>query len=126
MRIHGQKEFETVLAVSQLLFDPKADAGTLKSLDARTLAQVAEEIPAPQVPMSLLQNGANLLDFLSENTGILPSRSEAKKAIQNNAISVNKQKISDLNASVSAADLLHGKFIMVENGKKNKFLVQVG
>lgn len=126
VRIHGQKEFETVLAVSQLLFDPKADAGTLKSLDARTLAQVAEEIPAPQVPMSLLQNGANLLDFLSENTGILPSRSEAKKAIQNNAISVNKQKISDLNASVSAADLLHGKFIMIENGKKNKFLVQVG
>ena len=125
VRIHGQKEFETVLAVSQLLFDPKADAGTLKSLDARTLAQVAEEIPAPQVPLEVVQNGANILDFLSENTGILPSRSEAKKAIQNNAISVNKQKISDLNSTVSAADLLHGKFLMVENGKKNKFLVRI-
>mgnify|MGYP003378162841 CR=1 FL=1 len=126
VRIHGQKEFETVLAVSQLLFDPKADAGTLKSLDARTLTQVAEEIPAPQVSMSVVQNGADILDFLSENTGILPSRSEAKKAIQNNAISINKQKISDLNTSISAVDLLHGKFVMVENGKKNKFLVQVG
>ncbi|GAB4489003.1 MAG: tyrosine--tRNA ligase [Saprospiraceae bacterium] len=125
VRIHGQQEFDTVLAVSQLLFDPKADTATLRSLDARTLAQVAEEIPAPQVPMPVIQNGANILDFLSENTGILPSRSEAKKAIQNNAISVNKQKISDLNATVTAADLLHGKFIMVENGKKNKFLVQV-
>lgn len=126
VRIHGQKEYDTVLSVSQLLFDPKADAGTLRSLDARTLAQVAEEIPAPQVPLSVVQNGVNILDFLSENTGILPSRSEAKKAIQNNAISVNKQKISDLNASISTADLLHRKFVMVENGKKNKFLVQVG
>ncbi|MCE7925689.1 MAG: tyrosine--tRNA ligase [Haliscomenobacteraceae bacterium CHB4] len=126
VRIHGQKEFDTVLAVSQLLFDPKADAATLRSLDARTLAQVAEEIPAPPAPLSAVQNGVNILDFLSEYTGILPSRSEAKKAIQNNAISVNKQKISDLGATVSSADLLHGKFIMVENGKKNKFLVQVG
>lgn len=125
VRIHGRGEFDNVLAVSQLLFDPKADAATLRQLDARTLAQVAEEIPAPQVPASVLQNGADILGFLSENTGILSSRSEAKKAIQNNAISINKQKISDLNATVSTADLLHGKYIMVENGKKNKFLVQL-
>lgn len=125
VRIHGRSEFDNVLAVSQLLFDPKADAATLRQLDARTLAQVAEEIPAPEVPASVLQNGADILGFLSENTGILSSRSEAKKAIQNNAISINKQKISDLNATVSTADLLHGKYIMVENGKKNKFLVQL-
>jgi tyrosyl-tRNA synthetase len=75
--------------------------------------------------LAVVQNGANILDFLSENTGILPSRSEAKKAIQNNAISINKQKISDLNTTVSASDLLHGTFIMVENGKKNKFLVRI-
>ncbi len=126
VRIHGQQEYETVLAVSRLLFDPKADAGTLRSLDARTLAQVAEEIPSPQMAASAVRNGAGILDFLSELTGILPSRSEAKKAIQNNAISINKQKISDLNAIVSAADLLHGRYIMVENGKKNKYLVQAG
>ena len=124
VRIHGQKEYETVLAVSRLLFDPKADAGALRSLDARTLAQVAEEIPSPQIAASSIQNGAGILDFLSELTGILPSRSEAKKAIQNNAISINKQKISDLNATLSPADLLHGKYVMVENGKKNKYLVQ--
>ncbi|MBX2890221.1 MAG: tyrosine--tRNA ligase [Saprospiraceae bacterium] len=124
VRLHGQEEYESVLAVSKLLFDPKADAGTLHGLDARTLSQVAEEIPSPKVALSVVQNGADILDFLSEKTGILPSRSEAKKAIQNNAISVNKQKISDLNTTVSAADLMHGKYIMVENGKKNKFLVR--
>ncbi|HND88977.1 MAG TPA: tyrosine--tRNA ligase [Saprospiraceae bacterium] len=124
VRIHGQAEFDKVLAVSQLLFDPKAGPDTLRSLDAATLTQVAEEIPSPQVPLSLLSDGTDLLDFLSEKTGILPSRSEAKKAIQNNGISINKVKISDLNAMPAASDLLHGRFLMVENGKKNKHLIQ--
>ncbi|MEZ4965309.1 MAG: tyrosine--tRNA ligase [Saprospiraceae bacterium] len=124
-RIHGKQEYETVLAVSQLLFDPKADAATLRSLNADTLAQVAEEIPSPEIAGSVVQNGAGILDFLSENTGILPSRSEAKKAIQNNAISINKRKINDLGAVINAEELLHGRFIMIENGKKNKFLVRV-
>ena len=125
IRIHGEEAFQNVLAVSELLFDPKAGPETLRRLDAPTLAQVAEEIPSPEVNMSVLQDGANILDFLSEHTGILSSRSEAKKAIQNNAISINKQKISALEANVSSIDLLHGQFIMVENGKKNKYLVRV-
>ena len=126
VRIHGQAIYESVLAVSKLLFDPKADADTLRSLDADTLEQVAEEIPAPKISLSALQNGLNILDFLSETTGILESRSEAKRAIQANTISVNKQKIADLGVIVTPADLLHSKFLMVENGKKNKYLVVVG
>ena len=125
VRIHGQMEYESVLAVSQLLFDPKAGVNTLLGLDARTLATVAGEVPSPAVPLAILENGVGLLDFLSEHTGILDSRSEAKKAIQNNAISINKQKISDLNTTLSAADLLHGQYLMVENGKKNKYLVKL-
>lgn len=124
-RVHGDAAFEAVLAVSALLFDPKADVETLRSLDANMLAQVAEEIPSPKIPASLLQEPQNLLDFLSDHTSILSSRTEAKKAIQNNAISVNKVKITDLNTAVSTADLLHGRFMMVENGKKNKFLVEI-
>jgi len=124
-RLHGAEEFAAVQAVSALLFDPKAGPDTLRSLDARTLAQVAEEIPAPKVAASALQNHCNILDFLSEHTGILPSRSEAKKAIQNNAVSINKEKISAPDGSITPEHLLHGKYIMVENGKKNKFLVSV-
>jgi len=123
-RVHGNVAFEAVLAVSALLFDPKADVETLHSLDAKMLAQVAEEIPSPKVLASLLQETQNLLDFLSDQTGILTSRGEAKKAILNNAISINKVKIMDIAATVSVEDLLHGRFIMVENGKKNKFLVE--
>ncbi len=124
-RIHGAKEFEAVLAVTQIMFNPKASPETLRSLDAHTLAQVAEEIPAPEMALDLVQNHCGILDFLSEHTGILPSRSEAKKAIQNNAISINKQKISSTDAEITSAELLHGKYILVENGKKNKFLVRL-
>jgi len=125
VRIHGQAAYESVLAVSKLLFDNKADAETLRSLDAGTLAQVAEEIPAPKISLSAIKNGQNILDFLSETSGILESRSEAKRSIQANTISLNKQKVADLGLMVTPADLLHGKFLMVENGKKNKYLVVV-
>jgi tyrosyl-tRNA synthetase len=125
IRIHGQAAYETVLTVSKLLFDPKADVETLQSLDAQTLAQVAEEIPSSKISLASLQNGQNILDFLSETTGILESRSDAKRAIQGNSISINKVKIADLGAVVNPSDLLHGKFLMVENGKKNKYLVVV-
>ena len=124
-RIHGDAEFAAVQAVSQLLFDHKAGADTLHSLSARTLAQVAEEIPAPEIPAVAVSNHTGILDFLSDLTGILPSRSEAKKAIQNNAISINKLKISTLDAAITIEDLLHGQYILVENGKKNKFLVKI-
>jgi len=125
VRIHGQEAYETVLAVSKLLFDPKADADTLRSLDTNSLIQVSEEIPSPKISLTVLREGQNILDFLSETTGILESRSDAKRAIQGNSISVNKHKIADLGAMIHPSDLLHGRFLMVENGKKNKYLVVV-
>jgi len=125
VRIHGQEAYETVLAVSKLLFDPKADADTLRSLDTNSLIQVSEEIPSPKISLTAIREGQNILDFLSETTGILESRSDAKRAIQGNSISVNKHKIADLGAMIHPSDLLHGRFLMVENGKKNKYLVVV-
>ncbi len=124
-RVHGDDAYNAVQAVSKLLFDPNADAATLRSLDSATLAQVAEEIPSPKVSKDSFNGNVNLLDFLSDMTGILSSRSDAKRAVQSNMITVNKQKITDLAATVSTDDLLHGKYLMVESGKKNKFLVQI-
>lgn len=126
VRIHGREAYAAVQAVSALLFDPKADADMLKSLDRSTLAQVADEIPSPEIPAEMLESPLSILDFLSDLTEILPSRSEAKRAVQSNMISVNKVRVTDLGATVSLADLLHGAYLMVESGKKNKYLVRVG
>ncbi len=125
IRLHGDAAYQAVLGVSQLLFDSKANAEVLRGLGADTLSEVALEIPSPKIPKALLNSPVQLLDLLSDHTGILESRTEAKKAVMNNAISVNKQKISDLGTTVSIDDLLHGKFIMIENGKKNKYLLEV-
>ena len=121
-RIHGEEAFQAAMQVSSLLFDPKADANTLQGLSHSTLTEVAQEIPSPSLPLTALDNGISIVDLLVE-TGILASKSEAKKAVQGNAVTVNKIKISDLNHLVQPSDLLHGQFLMVENGKKNKFLV---
>jgi tyrosyl-tRNA synthetase len=126
VRIHGHEAFAAVQAVSSLLFDPKADAEMLRSLDKSTLAQVADEIPSPAISAGSIENPVSILDFLSDQTGILPSRSEAKRAVQSNMISINKVRVTDLGATVSASDLLHGAYMMVESGKKNKYLVRVG
>jgi tyrosyl-tRNA synthetase len=124
VRLHGQEAFESVLDVSRRLFDANADEQSLRGLGADILAQVADEIPSPKVAAAVLASPVSVLDFLSEFTGILPSRSEAKRAVQANSISINKVKITDLGATVSTADLLHGKYMMVESGKKNKYLVE--
>jgi tyrosyl-tRNA synthetase len=124
-RIHGDAAFEAVQSVSQLLFDAKMDSDTLRGLSSSVLTQAAAEIPSPEVSREMLTKGVNLLDLLSEHTGILDSRTEAKKAVQNNAISLNKMKINDLSLTVTANDLLHDSFLMLENGKKNKYLVRV-
>ena len=86
---------------------------------------MAEENPSPKVSKEVFAGDINILDFLSEMTSILPSRSEAKRAVQANMISINKIKIKDMTATISTDDLLYGRFMMVESGKKNKYIVEI-
>jgi tyrosyl-tRNA synthetase len=125
-RIHGDAAFEQVLAVSALLFDPKASRESLLALSAYTLGEVANEIATVRLDRAALDSPIDVVTLLSDITQILPSRSEAKKAVAGNAISVNKLKISSLDHVVTAQDLLHKRYLMIENGKKNKFMVVVG
>lgn len=122
-RLHGRAALGSVRAVSTLLFDAKAGPEALLNLDADTLKQVSGEISSPKVPLDLFQQGVSLIELLSDHTGIVQSRSEAKKAIQNNAVSVNKVKAVAPDAVLHAVQLLHGRYLLLENGKKNKYLV---
>lgn len=123
IRIHSEEAHQSVLKVSELLFGRSATRENLLDLSERELETVANEIPTFTVEKSAVANGLNILDLLAEQTQIVTSKGEARRAIQGNAISINKDKISDLEAIINHDALLHGKYMMVENGKKNKYLV---
>lgn len=124
-RIHSEEEFEAVLKVSELLFDRKANKDTLHALSQSALATVAEEIPSFNIPKELLADGVPIADLLAEHTTILASKGEVRRAIKGNAISINKDKVTSHEAVVNPELLLHGQYLMIENGKKNKYMVKV-
>lgn len=124
IRIHSQEAYESVKKVSELLFGRNSDRDHLLSLSEAELQTVAEEIPHYKVPFSLFSEGVALADLLTEHTDILPTKSELRRAVQGNSIAVNKEKISNHEHRSDASALLHGRFLLVENGKKNKFVVE--
>ena len=123
VRIHGEESFRAVMKVSELLFNNKADKNTLLSLGLKDLAMVAEEIPSFDVPKDTIANGVNIIDLMAENTSIVASKSEARRAVKGQAVSLNKDKVDDENLVVNHESLLHGRYLMLENGKKNKFML---
>ena len=124
-RIHGAEAFKAVMKVSELLFSKKCDEEFLRDLSTEDWKALAGEIPGAKISYELLGTEPNIMDFLSENTGILSSKSDARRAIQGQAISINKNKITDINATIGTHHLIRDKFIMVENGKKNKYLIEI-
>ena len=125
MRVHSEAAYRSVLKVSELLFNRKANKEILIGLEASELALVAKEIESYTVDQSVLTDGVNIIDILAEKTKIVQSKGEARRAIKANAISVNKDKIQDHEAIIQGESWLHGKYLMVENGKKNKFMLVV-
>ena len=123
-RVHSDEDFKAVYQVSQLLFGNQAGPDTLLEMGINELHTIAEEIPCKAISASDISQGINIVDLLTVTT-ILPSKTEARKAIQGNAISINKVKVTQVEQMVTSADLLHNMYFMVENGKKNKFLIKI-
>ncbi|MFZ2900718.1 MAG: tyrosine--tRNA ligase [Saprospiraceae bacterium] len=124
-RVHSEEAFQSVIRVTDLLFGRSASREALLAMSASELEMVSQEIPSMHVKGDLLRNGISISDLLTDATGILPSKGEARRAIQNNAISVNKDKITSHEQLITAEALLQGKYVMLENGKRNKYLVIV-
>lgn len=125
VRVHSQADYQSVLKVSELLFNRNADKEMLMGLEEKELAVVAQEIPSFSVDRTALANGVNIVDLLAEQTQVVGSKGDARRAIKGNAISVNKDKINDHDAVINYEALLRGKYLMVENGKKNKYMLVV-
>ncbi len=124
IRIHGKEEYESVLKVSELLFNPRISEDFVRGLSERALSRIAAEIPSFPVSYSMVNSGT-ILDLTVGDGRVFKSNGEARRAIQGNAVSINKSKIHDWEHRIGPEDVLHGKYILLENGKKNKFIVHV-
>jgi len=125
IRIHSQEAFEAVLNVSELLFNRNSDREFLNTLRLQDWEAVTEEIPSFEVPQSTFSENREVINLLTEATSITPSKGDARRAIKGNAISINKTKITTFEHEISDADLFLGKYLMVENGKKNKYIIKI-
>lgn len=119
--VHGRAEYEKALKATQILFG-QSTAEDLVSLDEELFLQIFDGVPQKEVSKSELV-GSNIVDLISEKTGFLKSKGEAKRELTGNSISVNKTKVSE-DYSVSESDLIDGKFLLLQKGKKNYFIVK--
>lgn len=93
--------------------------------DEQTFLQVFEGVPQFEVPASVLEEGIGFIQLCTEQAAIFPSKGEARKLIQGGGLSLNKEKITAVDATVTKQDLISGKYLLVQKGKKNYFLIIV-
>jgi tyrosyl-tRNA synthetase len=122
-RVHSKEALTKAIAASEILFG-NATEDVLRDLDEKTLLSVFNGVPQFEVTDSEINAGVGIVDFLSQNTQIFPSKGEARKMIQGNGVAINKSKV-DLEKEISRADLLNEKYILAQRGKKNYFLIIV-
>jgi len=123
VRVHSREAYDSAVQASEFLFRGKRDA--LLSLSEQNLEVVSREVKYFTVSKSDLEAGIGIISLMADATQIVDSRGQAQRAIKGNAVSVNKEKVTDKDMTVNASHLLHDRFIMVENGKKNKFMIEV-
>jgi len=119
--VHSKADFEFALQASEILFNNET-ADILSSLNEQQLLQVLEGVPTIHVEKSQLDNGSDLVNFLTE-TGIFPSKSEARKMWQNGGIRINKKKVEPDYTHITSNNLLQQKYLLIQKGKKNYYLI---
>ena len=122
--VHSAQDYEAAVEASQILFSNKA-AETLRKIDEDTLLAVFEGVPTFEVSRQDIEEGIKLADLLVDRAAVFPSKGEMRKLAQQGGLSINKEKVSDAYAPASADMLLNGKYILIQKGKKNYFLLVV-
>ena len=120
--VHNASEYEKAVQASGILFG-KSTSEDLKNLDSETFLDVFEGVPQSEVPRNELESGLDIIAALAERTGFLKSNGEARRALKENSISVNKEKVTD-GYNVSFNDLINNQFVLLQRGKKNYFILK--
>ena len=122
--VHSRKEYENAVEASQILFG-KGTTESLERLEERTFLSVFEGVPQYSVDTSSFEKGIMLTDLLAEKTAVFPSKGELRRTVQGGGLSLNKTKVSDAEMTVDIKHLLNKKYLLVQKGKKNYYLITI-
>ncbi|MBD5267604.1 MAG: tyrosine--tRNA ligase [Bacteroides sp.] len=122
--VHSLEDYEAAVEASEILFSNKA-ADKLRTLDEQTLLDVFEGVEKHEIDRADLNGDVNWAVLLTDKAKIFPSKGELRKLAQQNGLSINKAKVTDINQPATTADLLNDKYILVQKGKKNYYLLIV-
>ena len=119
--VHSEAEYDAAVAASEILFG-KGTAESLAALPEKTFLSVFEGVPQVEIDKAIIAEGINIVDFLTDVTQIFPSKGEARRTLKENGVSINKGKVSEV-FMVDLASVLNEKYILVQRGKKNYYIV---
>ena len=121
--VHSAADLEKAIKASNILFG-NASAEDLKQLDAATFLEIFEGVPQAEIAKSDVENGLDIVTVLNEKSGFLKSNGEARRALAENSIAVNKEKVTE-EFKLSINDLINNQFVLLQRGKKNYFIIRV-
>ena len=122
VRVHSQEDYDAAVNASEILFG-KGTAENLAALSEEMFLSVFEGVPQFEVPTTVLDETCGVIDFLAKHTQVFNSNGEARRMLKDNGVAINKTKVKE-DKIVTKDDLLNGKYILVQKGKKNYYIVK--
>jgi tyrosyl-tRNA synthetase len=123
IRVHGEEEYIQAVKASEILFG-KSNKNELAQLDENTFLDIFEGVPHAELPFSEFEKGISIIELLASKTNFLKSNAEARRAIKENSISINKEKVNG-EITIDTDFLINNKYLLLQRGKKNYFLIKV-
>jgi len=121
--VHDEEQYDKAVEASQVLFG-KATTASLAKLDKETFLSVFEGVPTFEIDRAKLDAGVPIIELLAAETSVFPSKSEARRTIKGNGLSMNKEKLTDQEYSVTASDLINATYLLIQKGKKNYYIIE--
>ena len=123
--VHSETDYNIAVEASEILFG-KGTEDTLRKLDEATFLSVFEGVPQFEIAKGELESGINIIDLLAEKTSVFPSKGEARRTIAGGGVALNKVKVDTPEEMITSSKLIGGKYLLVQKGKKNYFLLIAG
>ena len=120
--VHSEEDYNAAVDASNILFG-NATSESLRKLDEDTLLAVFEGVPQFEISRDALAEGVKAVDLFVDNAAVFASKGEMRKLVQGGGVSLNKEKLEAFDQVITTADLLDGKYLLVQRGKKNYFLL---